>query len=1099
MGVFADGGADSVGMEAAERPLVGRRTPLTSRLAVGRVGALAVALGVGAAVFALPGLAVAETGGSSGASGTSSSSGSSADSAGEATDEGSGTSPSGEALEGGGSEAEAAPAEEQASAGSDGAGAEMDGAGEVDGEDDAEVDLASGAEDGEVSGDAAAPDDTTAGAADDATTARASSGGSTGNGSGGGATAATRAPGAGVPSWETDISRANQSTDATSPSMSARVAPMTASSASVVAETVKSDLVGRVKAAAPAASSTTTAFSTGLISEPLRALELSPGSGAGGNTQPWDGSVLAAVLAWVRREIDRLFFNKTPTAHPAQMSQTGDGVVRGTLNAADANEDPLVFKVTSAPLHGTVVVNSEGLYTYTSNPDFAATGGTDSFTVRVRDTGLHLNFWVPSSISVTVPITVVTNVAPVEIEPTTVLAPSRSTGLVSGLVHVSDPNGNPLTYTVTTVPEKGAVTVDELGHFVYKPTEAARKAASARNASAGAKNDFFEVTASDGAAAVAVPVSVPVAPLNDTKVDSIQVGAHPQAVVFAPDGTRAYLANLDGTVSVIDAASRTVVGRFEVGNQPDGLAISPDGTKLYVAQSASGSLSVVDAVSGAIVGEPIPVGASPGPVVVDSSRDFVYVANVNSQNVSAIAIADGSVTNITVGTSPSGLAASPDGSKVFVANFGDGTVSTIDTTTNEVVGEPIAVMGNPSALAMSVDGQALYVTDFRYGSLTIIDFDDMSQQVISVGMNPSAVVASADGTRVYVVNSGDNTVSVIDTGTRKLLGTIEVGTLPSAAAFSPDGAELYVADNTGTVSVISVVQSLSNVRNSTDHFEVYNHTSQPIVYKGPWSGGGDIDGGPSVGTIIDPGDSVGFEVIYHFLSASEVLTSYRTVDTNVQFAQSMYVGPLNSVESTCSAGGSGMQCDAGGRGIYMLDAPSTVITIPGDNPDAQSAFLQKYCYDGSPMSCTFTGTRQLQANAPEHSTGIIIKNGGPTKVIYDHIRGYSASSSSSITVGGSVSVSIKEIVDLEIHAEYGHEWGEEYTWENSLSIPIKGGWQAELLISDAIYINYGNFILTMGNTTWILTDAIFTSPDPSGNSVWRVAQEQCKDPQCLTD
>lgn len=46
------------------------------RLIVGRVGALAAALGIGAAMFAIPGLAAADTGGSGGASGSTSSSGS---------------------------------------------------------------------------------------------------------------------------------------------------------------------------------------------------------------------------------------------------------------------------------------------------------------------------------------------------------------------------------------------------------------------------------------------------------------------------------------------------------------------------------------------------------------------------------------------------------------------------------------------------------------------------------------------------------------------------------------------------------------------------------------------------------------------------------------------------------------------------------------------------------------------------------------------------------------------------------------------------------------------------------------------------------------
>lgn len=846
--------------------------------------------------------------------------------------------------------------------------------------------------------------------------------------------------------------------------------------------------------------SAATASSVGLFSGLLNSL----GLGRSGNraVPPWDGSVLTGVLEWARREIESLFFNKTPTADPAQMSQTGDGVVKGTLNAADANGDPLAFQVTSAPLHGTVVVGDDGLYTYTASPEFAEEGGADSFVVQVRDLGLHLNFWVPSSVSVTVPVTVLANAVPVQSAPTTVFAPSRLTGLVSGVVHVSDPNDNPLTYAVTTEPTKGSVTVDEYGQFLYRPTEAAREAASARNAQADARNDFFFVTASDGAGSVAVPVSVSVAPFDDTNIDTIDVGGRPQAVVFTADGSAAYVANLNGTVTIIDTKSRTSAGAFEVGGEPSGLALSPDGATLYVAQSASGSVSAVDVATGNIDGDPIAVGERPESMVIDPAGAFLYVANVNSQSVSAISTADGSVQNIAVGSSPYDLAISSDGAAVYVANFADGTVSIIDTTTNTPVGEPIAVGGNPSALALSADGGTLYVTDYQKGTLLMMGLADESRSIVKVGDNPIAVTPSADGTRIYVVNGGGNTVSVVDITTEKVLKTVDVGMLPVAAEFIPGGDQIYVVNsNSGTLTDISVVQNLSDIANSTNHFEVYNRTSHAITYTGAWAGGGDIDGGPAVGTVIGPGQSVGFEIVYTFLSPAEVHTIFRTVDSpNVlNFVQSMYVGPLGGSESTCFGYG-GMKCDAGGSGIYMLDPVGTVITIPAapDPNAAQSEFLQKYCYSGSPLKCSFEGTNQLKTKLDYHPTGIVVENGGPTEVAYSITKGYTAHSGGSVTVGGSAGVTIKEIVSAEIHADYTHEWGEDHTWEYSLSIPVPPGWYAEFEISDPIYENYGDFTLTMGNTTWLLPGAVFTSPDFSGDTVakWRVVQKPCDTPTC---
>lgn len=96
-------------------------------------------------------------------------------------------------------------------------------------------------------------------------------------------------------------------------------------------------------------------------------------------------------------------------------------------------------------------------------------------------------------------------------------APNAS-GAVTGSVTVTDPEGRPLTYTVST-PDKGAVTVShgENGDFVftYTPTAAARHAAAAVSGAPGAAVDTFTITFSDGRrGVVTVPITVTIAPAN---------------------------------------------------------------------------------------------------------------------------------------------------------------------------------------------------------------------------------------------------------------------------------------------------------------------------------------------------------------------------------------------------------------------------------------------------------------------------------------------------------------------------------------------------------------------------------------------------------
>ena len=91
---------------------------------------------------------------------------------------------------------------------------------------------------------------------------------------------------------------------------------------------------------------------------------------------------------------------------------------------------------------------------------------------------------------------------------------------------------------------------------------------------------------------------------------------------------------------------------------------------------------------------------------------------------------------------------------------------------------------------------------------------------ISVGTAPVALNGSPDGTRLYVANSGDNTVSVVDTGTNALVPStaalpnpIVVGGTPSFLVVSPDGTRLYSINKSGnSVSIIDTSNdSVTNV------------------------------------------------------------------------------------------------------------------------------------------------------------------------------------------------------------------------------------------------------------------------------------------------
>ena len=68
-------------------------------------------------------------------------------------------------------------------------------------------------------------------------------------------------------------------------------------------------------------------------------------------------------------------------------------------------------------------------------------------------------------------------------------------------------------------------------------------------------------------------------------------------------------------MSVIDAATDTMVATIPVGQRPWNMALTPDGAKLYVACGRSGAVSVIDTAKNAKLAD-IAVGKLPWGVAI---------------------------------------------------------------------------------------------------------------------------------------------------------------------------------------------------------------------------------------------------------------------------------------------------------------------------------------------------------------------------------------------------------------------------------------------------------------------------------------------------
>jgi len=115
------------------------------------------------------------------------------------------------------------------------------------------------------------------------------------------------------------------------------------------------------------------------------------------------------------------------------------------------------------------------------------------------------------------------------------------------------------------------------------------------------------------------------------------VGTDPQVMVSDDATNTIYAAQGNGTVAVINGATKSQVGPdITVGNLSSAIAFNPHTKQLFVTDYLSGGLAIVDAGTAMVVGSVAPTGSHPAGVAVNPTTDKVYVANLSDGTVTII-------------------------------------------------------------------------------------------------------------------------------------------------------------------------------------------------------------------------------------------------------------------------------------------------------------------------------------------------------------------------------------------------------------------------------------------------------------------------------
>jgi DNA-binding beta-propeller fold protein YncE/DNA-binding winged helix-turn-helix (wHTH) protein len=266
---------------------------------------------------------------------------------------------------------------------------------------------------------------------------------------------------------------------------------------------------------------------------------------------------------------------------------------------------------------------------------------------------------------------------------------------------------------------------------------------------------------------------------------------------------------------------------FRSGEHPYLAVLSPDRDFLYVvnrgrADGACGagcnvSGYAVDAITGALVeleGSPYPAGSGPVAVAIHPSNEFVYVANVISNDLYVYARdAKGDLKKIAyrqVGTHPFFVNVTPSGRLLYVSNQDDGTVSAfkLDKGGGEltpVPGSPFATGLRPRYITVDPEGRFAYVINYGVNPLP-------TREAACIGTYGNA---RGRGCTISVFKIDQNTGALSDIPGSPFESD---GVNPVAAAIDAEGKYLLVtnmtSDNVSVYEVNRATGAIRRVRNS---------------------------------------------------------------------------------------------------------------------------------------------------------------------------------------------------------------------------------------------------------------------------------------------
>jgi YVTN family beta-propeller protein len=262
---------------------------------------------------------------------------------------------------------------------------------------------------------------------------------------------------------------------------------------------------------------------------------------------------------------------------------------------------------------------------------------------------------------------------------------------------------------------------------------------------------------------------------------------------------------------------------FGLGDLPLNIAVSSTGRLMAVTNNGQSTqtIQLIDVKAEKVI-DSIVIGKSWYGLTFSNDEKYLYASGGHDNRVVKYAIANNKLAFADefimdkpwpTRVGPAGITIDEQRNRLYVVTREDKQFYAFDLSSKKIISK-LGLDAEAYDCKLGKGAKELYITCWGCDKVLVYDLEkNLWKSPIIVGDNPNEMLVTKDGKYLYVCNSNDNSVSVVDLSTRRVIETLDAALFPNSPsgsttnslALDPIAKRLYIANaNNNCLAVFDV-------------------------------------------------------------------------------------------------------------------------------------------------------------------------------------------------------------------------------------------------------------------------------------------------------